>query len=101
MRTHAGLDSGRRDHARLDACFPIHQGMASTTSTRFVVALADDADRVRMRDDVAMIDELPGVILAEVELAIAVELARTGEFVAIYTSLADAYRAFALFEPAS
>jgi hypothetical protein len=70
-------------------------------STRFVLALADDAERVRLRDDVVVIDEIRGVILAEAELRVAAELAKAGEYVAVYRSLADAHRAFALFQPAS
>jgi dienelactone hydrolase len=72
-----------------------------TSATRFVLALAEDADRVRLRADVVVIDEIPGVVLAEAERAVAADLAKAGEYVAVYTSLADAHRAFALFQPAS
>jgi hypothetical protein len=77
------------------------EGQTRTRSTRFILALADDADRVRLRDDVVVIDEMPGVILAEADRAVAAELAKAGDYVALYTSLADAHRAFALFQPAS
>jgi hypothetical protein len=71
------------------------------TDTRFVLALADDAVRVKQTDGTVVIDELPGVVLVEADLPIAVTLARNGEYVGVYRNLADAHRAFALFQPTS
>ncbi len=44
-----------------------------------------------------MIDEVPGVVLAEADITVAKRLVREGEYVGVYGSLADAYRAFSLF----
>jgi hypothetical protein len=70
------------------------------THTRYILALADDADRIRLTDGAIVIDELPGVVLAEAEVSLAKRLAREGEYVGVYASLTDAHRAFSLFEPA-
>jgi len=68
------------------------------TGTRWVLALAEDAERIKVANDVLLIDELPGVVLAEADIVLAKRLAREGEYVGVYSSLDDAYRAFALFE---
>jgi hypothetical protein len=70
-------------------------------SKRFVLALADDAERATRAHGTVVIDQLPGVVLVETDVAVATRLAREGEYVGIYTSLSDAHRAFALFQPAS
>jgi hypothetical protein len=64
-----------------------------------VLALADDADRVRLTDGAVLIDELPGVVLAEAEVSLAKRLAGEGEYVGVYVRLEDAHRAFTLFAP--
>jgi hypothetical protein len=70
-------------------------------SKRFVLALADDAERATRTQGTVVIDQLPGVVLVETDVDLATRLAREGEYVGVYTSLADAHRAFALFQPAS
>jgi hypothetical protein len=70
-------------------------------SKRYVLALADDAERAITTEGTIVIDQLPGVVLVETDLAVASRLAREGEYVGVYSSLMDAHRAFALFQPAS
>jgi hypothetical protein len=65
--------------------------------TRWVLALADDAEGVKTTPGVSLVDEAPGVVLAEADIALAKRLARDGEYVGVYSSFADAYRAFSLF----
>jgi hypothetical protein len=88
----------------IDGPYAIHAALADTTcvsETRYVLALAADAARVRSAEGALVIDELPGVVLVEAGLDVAKALAREGEYVGVYTSLAAAHRAFALFQPAS
>jgi hypothetical protein len=68
------------------------------TGTRWVLALADDAERLRQTDGVLLVDELPGVTLGEADVLLAKKLARDGEYVGVYASLEQAYRAFSLFQ---
>jgi hypothetical protein len=70
-------------------------------SRRYVLALADDAVRATRTEGTVVIDQLPGVVLVEADVAVATRLAREGEYVGVYTSLPDAHRAFSLFQPAS
>jgi hypothetical protein len=71
------------------------------SDTRYVLALADDANRAMATEGTVVIDQLPGVVLIEADLRVASKLARDGEYVGVYRSLSDAHRAFALFHPAS
>lgn len=73
----------------------------ASTGPRYIVALADDADRVRLTEGILLIDELPGVVLAEAEASVARRLAEVGEYVGVYTNVTDAHRAFSLFVPES
>jgi len=73
----------------------------ASTGPRYIVALADDADRVRLTEGILLIDELPGVVLAEAEASVARRLAEVGEYVGVYTNITDAHRAFSLFVPES
>ena len=70
-------------------------------SVRYIVALADDADRVRLTEGTVVIDELPGVVLAEAEASLAKRIAGEGEYVGVYTDIVDAHRAFSLFAEGS
>jgi hypothetical protein len=70
-------------------------------TTRYVLALAGDAERAISTEGTLVIDQLPGVVLVEAGLAVPSRLAKEGEYVGVYTSLSDARRAFALFKPAS
>jgi hypothetical protein len=69
----------------------------SPDARRYVLALAQDAKRARATEGTLVVDELPGVVLIETDLAVATKLAREGEYVGVYASLADAHRAFSLF----
>jgi hypothetical protein len=73
----------------------------ASPSTRYVLALAGDAERAITTEGTIVIDQLPGVVLVEADLVVARRLARQGEYVGVYSSLSDAHRAFALFQPAS
>jgi hypothetical protein len=67
-------------------------------SRKYVVALAEDVPRAIATEGTLVIDELPGVVLVEVDVDVARRLAREGQYVGVYSSLQDAHRAFALFE---
>jgi hypothetical protein len=68
--------------------------------TRYVLALGDDAARVRDADGTAVVLEVDRVVLVEADIQIAVDLAREGEYVHVFSSPHDAHRAFALFHAA-
>jgi hypothetical protein len=65
---------------------------------RYAIALAEDAERAIATEGTLVIDELPGVVLIEVDVAVATTLAREGQYVAVYSFLSDAHRAFAVFQ---
>jgi hypothetical protein len=62
---------------------------------RYVIALAEDAQGAIGTDGTRVIERTPGIVLLEVETAIAAKLAREGQHVAVYAFLTDARRAFA------
>jgi hypothetical protein len=62
---------------------------------RYVIALAEDADDAIGVDGTHVIERTPGIVLIEVETAIAAKLAREGQHVAVFAFLDDASRAFA------
>ncbi len=65
---------------------------------RYAIALAEDAERAIATEGTLVIDELAGVVLIEVDVAVATTLAREGQYVAVYSFLSDAHRAFAVFQ---
>ena len=62
---------------------------------RYVVALAEDAEGAIASDGTTVIERTPGIVLLEVETAVAAKLAREGQHVAVYTFLNDARRMLA------
>lgn len=71
------------------------------TRTRYVLALGDDADVVQGTAGTAVVERLRNVVLVEADLSLAKQLARSGEYVHVFTSPHDALRVLALFRDAS
>jgi hypothetical protein len=64
---------------------------------RYVLAFADDAPAVADAEGVTVIARLPMVVLVETDIDKAFDLAKAGEYVAVYDSSDDALRAFSVF----
>jgi hypothetical protein len=73
----------------------------SDSDLRYVLALGNDATRIERAEGTAVVERLPTVVLVETDPATARELAKTGDYVHVFTSPHDALRALALFRRAS
>jgi len=73
----------------------------SVSTTRYVLALGDDAEAVAGADGAALVDRAQNAVVVETDLALAKELATAGEYVHVFSSPHDALRALALFRNAS
>jgi hypothetical protein len=70
------------------------------TQIRYVLALGDDADVVQRTPGTAVVERLSNVVLVEADLALAKQLAASGEYVHVFASPHDALRVLALFREA-
>jgi hypothetical protein len=64
----------------------------------YILALDHDANVIARSPGVRVLRRLPGAIVVETDLALAIALSEAGEYVAVYDSAVEALLAVALFD---